>query len=93
MYTFSFHCREGSTDYLAASWSGRDRDGLCWGQRVEGQTQAHLSHQDCIELTHDLIGAVELNIFKNGVSPGHGISRPKTTLQEIEKEILELLFL
>ena len=60
---------------------------------MEGQAQAYLSHQDCIELTHDLTGVEELGIFKNGVSPGHGITRPKATLQEIEEEIWELLFL
>lgn len=58
---------------------------------MEGQAQAYLSHQDCIELTHDLIGVEELGILKNGVSPGHGITRPKATLQEIEEEIWELL--
>ena len=35
----------------------------------------------------------ELDIFKNGVSPGHGITRPKVALQETEEEIWELLFL
>ena len=60
---------------------------LCWGKRVGSQTQAHFFHQDCIELSHDLIGVEELNIFKNGVSPCHGISRPKATLQETEEEI------
>lgn len=60
---------------------------------MEGQAQTHLSHQDCIKLTHDFIGAEELDIFKNGISPGHGITRPKATLQEIEEEIWKLLFL
>ena len=67
--------------------------GLCWGQKVESQAQAYLSHQDCMELTHDLIGLEELDIFKNCVSPGHGITRPKATLQEIEEEVWEPLFL
>lgn len=87
MYTLSLRYREGSIDKFAASWSGRDRAGQCWGQRVKGQVQPHLSHQDCIELTHDLIRAEELDIFKNGVSPGHGITRSKAILQEIEEKI------
>lgn len=60
---------------------------------MESQAQAYLSHQDCMELTHDLIGLEELDIFKNCVSPGHGITRPKATLQEIEEEVWEPLFL
>lgn len=57
--------------------------------RVTGRTQvkAHLSHQNCIELTHDLTGTKELDIFKNGISPGHGFIDPKATLQKIEEEI------
>lgn len=60
---------------------------------MEGQVQPHLSHQECIELAHDLIRTEELDIFKNGVSPGHGITRSKAILQEIEEEIWEFLFL
>lgn len=88
MYTLSFLYGEGGVH--------KHRAGLCWwipSSAGWDEAEAYLSHQNCVELTHDLIGAEELDVFKKGVSPGYSILGSKPTLQETEEEVWEFLFL